>query len=76
MNHRTSTVTVLGVFKDEADVENAINGWSKHHDDPDGLAWLDAVSEIAVTDRQLCAAPAAARAQQAPPPPLDIGPLF
>lgn len=76
VNHRTSTVTVLGVFKNEADVENAINGWSKHHDDPDGLAWLDAVSEIAVTDRQPCAAPAVARSQQAPPPSLDIGPLL
>jgi hypothetical protein len=76
VNHRTSTVTVLGVFTNETDVGNAITGWSKHHDDPNGLTWLDAVSQIAVTDRQPCAAPAAARAQQVPPPPLDIGPLF
>lgn len=75
VNHRTSTVTVLGVFPNENEVEDSIAGWSKRHDDPNGLAWLDAVTQIACTDRQVGPLDHA-RTIPPDPPAMDLGPTL
>lgn len=53
VNQKTRIVTVLGTFIQEHEVHAALDGWARHHDDANGLDWVDAAIRVAITERRL-----------------------
>jgi NAD(P)-dependent dehydrogenase (short-subunit alcohol dehydrogenase family) len=52
VNQDTAVVTVLGTFANEQDVHAALDGWARHHDDENGLDWIDAVVRLVLAERR------------------------